>query len=79
MIKIGLTPISATVLFVLLAIAVGTIIINSSSLEVGKDMKTSKISDASFCNPSDALKLKLINKELTQEEFESMKATIGDG
>jgi uncharacterized membrane protein len=77
MVRFGLTPISATVLFILLAVAIGTIAVSWGGLEVGEHTGEAKISDASFCDPADALKMRYINNEISQEEYENMKSIIG--
>jgi uncharacterized membrane protein len=79
MVNLALTPISATVLFILLAVAVGTLAVSWGGLEIKDHVETAKITDQSFCSPADALKLKFINKDITQEEYENMKATIEGG
>jgi uncharacterized membrane protein len=77
MLRLVLTPISATVLFILLAVSIGTMAVGWGGLEVGEHTGEAKISDSSFCNPADALKMKYINHEISQEEYENMKTAIG--
>jgi uncharacterized membrane protein len=77
MLRLVLTPISATVLFILLAVSIGTMAVGWGGLEVGVHDGDSEISDEMFCDPANALKIRYINGEITQEEYQNMKAVIG--
>jgi hypothetical protein len=77
MVKFELTPISVTVLFILLAVAIGTMVIGWSDLKIGGQSEGAKVTAESFCDPANALKMKYINNEISQEQYENMKAIIG--
>lgn len=79
MVNLSITPISATVLFILFAVAVGTMAVSWGGFEIEQQQEPATINDQSFCSPADALKLKFINNEITQEEYKEMKAEIGEG
>jgi hypothetical protein len=78
MAKVELTPLSATIMLLLLAIAVGTMIMSWGGFEVEEHNGEAEVSGESFCDPANALKIKYINKEITLEEYEMMKSVIGE-
>lgn len=74
--KEGVTPLVATALLILLAIAVGTA---AMSWEGSKNIVSEeKPSEQTLCNPINSLKIKYVNGEITEEEYSRMKQVIGE-
>ncbi len=68
-----LTPLSITVLLILFAVAVGTLMVNNG-LELQPE---EQLDIAASCNAVDALNMKLINKEISIEEYDFMRQKVG--
>jgi len=71
-----LTPLSATFLLVLFAIAIGTAVINFSGAEVDTGDQVSQTS--AMCDPSIVLKMKFVNNEITEQDYFNMKKVINE-
>lgn len=74
MARLNLTPFTATALLILFAIAVGTFVMNMSEAEVSEEAPTA--TQATLCEPMQALKMKFINNEINEQEYQRLKAIL---
>ena len=77
MARIELTPLSATIMLLLLAVAIGTVVMSWGGLEVGGHEESPAAN--TLCDPLNTLKMKYINGDITKEDYETMKSTIEGG
>lgn len=74
--KKGLTPIISIALIIMFAIALATVVMNLTEAEVHEEPSQAIGAEPTLCNPADALKMRFVNQEITEHEYDAMKAKI---
>lgn len=77
--KKALTPITATALLMLFAIALGTVVMNWSKNYITNVSEEKTVSTEKICDPLSALKLRYVNHEITDVQYKDLKKTLDQG
>ena len=76
----AVSPLIVTILLVLFAIALGAIVMSwndepATQLTEGKATEAPQLG---LCNPLAVLKIKYVNKEISDDEYQKMKDIVGE-
>jgi|GEM_PF-2582307 len=77
--KIEMTPLTTTIFILLFAIAVGTLVINSGWLEISEEISEEQAEQPASCDPLATLKIRYVNNEISEEEYQQMKTVLEMG
>lgn len=75
--RIEMTPLTITIFILLFAVAVGTLVMNWSGLEISDEgASVEQTAQPSTCDPISALKIRYVNDEITDEQYMTMKQKL---
>jgi uncharacterized membrane protein len=73
---IEITPLTATILLLLFAVALGTLVMNWGGFQLSEEALEETVGQAAICDPLTALKMRYVNNEITDEQYRMMKQNL---